>query len=60
MEELGVRGGYNIKTGLMDIGWDGVDFIHVAQDTNLQRTPVNMVMNLRVSQRGLTRTEINF
>ena len=38
----------------------GVDFIHVAQDTNLQRTPVNMVMNFRVSQRGLIRTEIKF
>jgi hypothetical protein len=45
--------GYNIKTGLKDIGRDGVDFIHVAQDRNQQRTPVNMVMNLRVPQRGI-------
>jgi len=37
-----------------------VDFIHVAQDTNLQGAPVSMVINRRVSQRGIIRTEINF
>jgi hypothetical protein len=33
---------------LGEIGWDGVDWIDVAQDRNQCRSLVNTVMNLRV------------
>jgi hypothetical protein len=35
----------NIK---MEIGWGGMDWIHLAQDRDYWRTLVNTVMNLRV------------
>jgi hypothetical protein len=38
----------NIKIDLREIGWDGVDWINVAQDRDQWRALVNMVMNLRV------------
>jgi hypothetical protein len=38
----------NIKTDLMEIGWEGVDWIHVAQDRDWQQALVNIVMKLRV------------
>jgi hypothetical protein len=38
----------NIKMGLLEIGWGGVDWIGLAQDRNSWRTLVNAVMNLRV------------
>jgi hypothetical protein len=38
----------NIKMDLRDIGWDGVDWIYMAQDRDQWRALVNMVMNLRV------------
>jgi hypothetical protein len=38
----------NIKMDLREIGWDDLDWIHVAQDRNLWRAHVNMVMNLQV------------
>jgi hypothetical protein len=38
----------NIKIGLRDIEWDGMDWIDVAQDRNQWRALVNTVMNLRV------------
>jgi hypothetical protein len=38
----------NIKTDLREIGWGGMDWIHVAQDRDQRRALVNMVMNLRV------------
>jgi hypothetical protein len=34
---------------LREIGWDGMDWIDLAQDKAQQRALVNMVMNLRVS-----------
>jgi hypothetical protein len=34
--------------GRRDIGWDGVDWIDVAQDRDRWRTLVNTVMKLRV------------
>jgi hypothetical protein len=37
-----------IKMGLREIGWDGVDWIDLAQDRDLWRALVNTVMNLRV------------
>jgi hypothetical protein len=38
----------NIKTDLREIGWDGVDWIDLAQDRDQWRALVNKVMNLRV------------
>jgi hypothetical protein len=38
----------NIKTDLREIGWDGMDWIDLAQDRNQWRDLVNTVMNLRV------------
>jgi hypothetical protein len=31
-----------------EIGWEGVEWIHLAQDRDLQWTLINMVMNLQV------------
>jgi hypothetical protein len=39
----------NIKMNLRDIGWDVVDWIHMAQDRDQWRVLVNTVLNLRVS-----------
>jgi hypothetical protein len=42
----------NIELGLLnwilEIGWDGMDWIELAQDKDQWRALVNMVMNLRV------------
>jgi hypothetical protein len=38
----------NIKIDLREIGWDGMDWIDVAQDRDRWRALVNTVMNLRV------------
>jgi hypothetical protein len=38
----------NIKMDLIEIGWDGVDWIDLAQDRNQWRALVNTVMNLQV------------
>jgi hypothetical protein len=38
----------NIKMDLREIGWDGVDWIDMAQDWDQWRTLVNTVLNLRV------------
>jgi hypothetical protein len=40
--------GDNIKTHLRDIGWDGRDWIDLAQDRDQWRALVNMIMNLHV------------
>jgi hypothetical protein len=37
----------NIKMDLREIGWDGVDWIDMAQDRNHWRALVNTVLNLR-------------
>jgi hypothetical protein len=42
------RWGNNIKMDLGEIGWDGVDWIDLVQDTDQWRALVNTVMNLRV------------
>jgi hypothetical protein len=38
----------NIKIHLREIGWDGMDWIDLAQDRDRCRALVNTVMNLRV------------
>jgi hypothetical protein len=38
----------NIKMDLREIGWDGVDWIDLAQDRDQWRVLVNTVINLRV------------
>jgi hypothetical protein len=37
-----------IKMDLIEIGWDGVDWIDMAQDRDQWRALVNTVLNLRV------------
>jgi hypothetical protein len=37
-----------IKIELREIGWDGMDWIDLAQDRDQWRALVNTVMNLRV------------
>jgi hypothetical protein len=38
----------NIKMDLREIGWDGMDWIDLAQDRDQWWSLVNMVMNLQV------------
>jgi hypothetical protein len=38
----------NIKMDLREIGWDGVDWMDMAQDRDKWRALVNTVLNLRV------------
>jgi hypothetical protein len=38
----------NIRMDLREIGWEGVDWIHLAQDRDQWWTLVNTVMNLRI------------
>jgi hypothetical protein len=38
----------NIKIDLGEMGWDGVDWIDLAQDRDQWMALVNTVMNLRV------------
>jgi hypothetical protein len=38
----------NIRMVLTEMGMDGVDWLHLAQDRNQWRAVVNMVMNLRI------------
>jgi hypothetical protein len=38
----------NIKMDLREIGWDGVDWVDLAQDRDQWRALVNTVMNLRI------------
>jgi hypothetical protein len=42
------RGEDNIKTDLREVGWEGADWIDVAQDRDRWRALVYTVMNLRV------------
>jgi hypothetical protein len=47
LERPGRRWLNNIKMDLREIGWDGMDWIDVAQDRDQWRALVNAVMNLR-------------
>jgi len=39
----------NIRMDLREIGWEVVDWIHLAEDRDQWRALVNAIMNLRVS-----------
>jgi hypothetical protein len=39
----------NTEIGLKDVGWEGVEWIHIAQDMDQWRAFVITVMSLRVS-----------
>jgi hypothetical protein len=41
---------HNIKMDLRDIGWDDMDWIHVAQHRDQWRVLVSTVLNLQVPQ----------
>jgi hypothetical protein len=54
LEDLGVEGSITLKRILVKIGWDGVNWIHLAQDRNQRRALVATIMNLRVpARRGI-------
>jgi hypothetical protein len=38
----------NIRMDPREIGWEGVDWIHMVQDKDLWLTPVSLIMNHRV------------
>jgi len=40
----------NLKLDLKETGWDGVAWIHLAQDTAEKRAAVNTIMDLRFPQ----------
>jgi hypothetical protein len=40
--------GDNIRMDLREIGWEGVDWMHLAQDIDRWQALVNTVLNLRV------------
>jgi hypothetical protein len=42
---------HNIEVGLKGIEWEGVGWIHLAEDWDTWRAVANAVMNLRVSQK---------
>jgi hypothetical protein len=41
----------NIRMNLREIGWDGVDWMHLSQDRDLWWALMNMVINLPVPQK---------
>jgi hypothetical protein len=41
-------GGWTILKCILEIGWDGVNWMDMAQDRNQWRALVNTVLNLRV------------
>jgi hypothetical protein len=43
-----MRFGTSKKIDIREIGWDGMDWIYLAQDTDQWRALMNIVMNIRV------------
>jgi hypothetical protein len=48
LEDLGMDGKINIRIDLREIWWEGLEWIHLAQDRDQRRVLVNTVTNLRV------------
>ena len=48
LERLRRRWEKNIKMNLREVGWEGTDWIDLAQDRDRWRAFVNTAMNLRV------------
>jgi hypothetical protein len=46
LKDQGVDGRMRVKMDLREIGWGGVEWIHLAQDRDHWRALVNAVMNL--------------
>jgi len=42
----------NIELNNMEIGWEGADWIRLAQERNRLRPLISIVTNLRVSQKA--------
>jgi hypothetical protein len=42
----------NITTDLREMGWKGVELIHLAQSSNQWRAIMNMVMNFWIQQKA--------
>jgi hypothetical protein len=38
----------NMKMDLWEIGWEGMDWVHLAQDRDQWRAVMNTVMSLRI------------
>jgi hypothetical protein len=49
LEDLGRAGRIVLEWDLREIGWGGVDWIHVTQDKDQWQPVVNMVMNLQIT-----------
>jgi len=47
LDDLGVDGD-NIKMELQEVGYEGMDWIKLAQERDRRRALVNAIMNLRV------------
>jgi hypothetical protein len=47
-EDLGIDWEYNIRMSLGEIGWEGVDWINLAQDRDQWWAFVNTVVNIWV------------
>jgi hypothetical protein len=43
----------NIIMDLREIGWEGVDWMHLTQDRDQWQTLVNIVMNLQIALRQI-------
>jgi hypothetical protein len=48
LERPRCKWGYYIRMDLREIGWEGVDWIHLALNRNQRWALVNTVMNFRV------------
>jgi hypothetical protein len=48
MTDLHVDGEDNIRMDVMEIGWEGVEWMHTARERDQWRVLLNTVMNLRV------------
>jgi len=48
LEDLGIDGKITLEWILGKLGWEGVDYMHLAQDRDQWWTLVNMLMRLKV------------